>query len=187
MIRSIEKQKIDSFNSLYRLTYGRLYTVFIKISKDTSLTKDVLQQTYIKVWEKWDDLTNKDDLYPLLYTYSKNIYIDELRKGNHRRNAEKKVNAVGKPQQADELYIAKETKGLIASWVSVMPARRKEVFLLSREVGCTHKQIAEDLSLSPHTIERHVQEALIDLKKKIKPASVLIISYVIQTFAQYVF
>ncbi len=183
----MEKLKIDNFNSLYRLTYGRLYAVFIKISKDASLTKDILQQAYIKVWEKWDDLTDRDDLYPLLYTYSRNIYIDELRKGNHRRNAEKKVNAIGKPQQADELYIAKETKSLIASWVSVMPARRKEVFLLSREVGCTHKQIAEDLSLSPHTIERHVQEALIDLKKKIKPASILFIPYFIHLSAQFVF
>lgn len=168
MIRFTENEKTRSFDATYHQTYGKLYAVFLKISKDVSLTKDILQQAYIKLWNKWDELDHQEDLYPLIYTYSRNIFIDEVRKINSRRSAERSLVNHQNARQADELFMAKEAQAVVAAIVEKMPPRRKEVFLLSREGGFSHKQISRHLSLSANTVERHVQDALIVLKKEVK-------------------
>lgn len=168
MIRFTENEKTRRFDATYQRTYGKLYTVFLKISKDVSLTKDILQQAYIKLWNKWDELDHQQDLYPLIYTYSRNIFIDEVRKITNRRNMERSLVIQQNACEADEVFMAKEAQAVIAAVVEKMPPRRKEVFLLSREGGFSHKQISRQLSLSANTVERHVQDALIMLKKEVK-------------------
>ena len=41
-----------------------------------------------------------------------------------------------------------------------LPARCREVFLLSRFQGLKNREIAERLHISLHTVERHIQRAL---------------------------
>jgi len=44
--------------------------------------------------------------------------------------------------------------------VDKMPEQRRNVYLLSRDKGCSHKEIAEQLSLSPTTVRNHLNLAL---------------------------
>ncbi|MBN9297372.1 MAG: RNA polymerase sigma-70 factor [Filimonas sp.] len=169
MIRLLENARKKAFDKVYHETYGRLYSIFSHIVKDDALVKDILQQVFIKLWNKWDDIEDRSDLYPLLYTFAKNIFIDEIRKKQVRKDAERAaVQAEQLAQYADEEIHRKEYEARIQEIIEEMPERRKEVFLLSRAQGMSHKKIASVLSLSPNTVERHIQEAIKHFKKTLK-------------------
>ena len=60
-----------------------------------------------------------------------------------------------------------------------LPARRKEIFLLSRQQGKTHEEIARSLSISRSAVNQHIIEALIFLRTHLRhslPAGVLIVN-----------
>ncbi|MFX7567096.1 sigma factor, partial [Acinetobacter baumannii] len=54
---------------------------FIKsILTDESKVRDCMQQCYLQLWERIDRIDTDQDVLPLLFTYSRNIAIDTLRK-----------------------------------------------------------------------------------------------------------
>ena len=60
-----------------------------------------------------------------------------------------------------------DLKKYLSVLISQLPPRQQEIFRMSREQNLTYKQIAEQLSISEKTVERHINEALKFLKKNI--------------------
>ncbi|SFO77568.1 RNA polymerase sigma factor, sigma-70 family [Chitinophaga sp. YR627] len=161
MILSLSPAKRKEFNTIYHATHGRLYNTFLKLTKDETLVKDILQQCYLKLWENWEQITDKTDIYPLLFTYSRNIFIDELRKIKARKTLLQHISASGENSvSSEEHYILKECLATVNTAVKHMPARRREVYKLALEEGMSRRNIADLLSLSPNTIDCHLQEAM---------------------------
>jgi RNA polymerase sigma-70 factor (ECF subfamily) len=48
-----------------------------------------------------------------------------------------------------------------------LPARCKEVFIMHRFKGLSHKEIAKQLNISPKTVENHMVNALLFLRKRL--------------------
>jgi RNA polymerase sigma-70 factor (ECF subfamily) len=60
----------------------------------------------------------------------------------------------------------KQSFELLEKAINQLPARRREVFRLSRQQCLTHAEIAEQLNISKATVNEHIREALAFLKKK---------------------
>jgi len=48
-----------------------------------------------------------------------------------------------------------------------LPARCREVFIMHRFKGLSHKEIARQLNISPKTVENHMVNALLFLRKRL--------------------
>ena len=70
-----------------------------------------------------------------------------------------------------------ELKEKIDAFVEELPDRQKEVFLLSRSEGLSHKEIAEKLGIKPKTVEYHITLAVRSLKEKITGIGILSLLY----------
>ena len=73
----------------------------------------------------------------------------------------------------DNIY-ADELKELINLAIANMPARRKEIFLMSRQKGMSNQEIAEKLHLNKRTVENHITTALAKLRKVIASFKILL-------------
>ena len=62
------------------------------------------------------------------------------------------------PLEMDEL------KKIADKTIYQMPAKRREVFVLSRREGLKIEEIAERLGISPRTVNKHMQLALRSLR-----------------------
>ena len=69
---------------------------------------------------------------------------------------------------------AKELERKIAGVIAGMPHRRREIFNMSRYEKLSNREIAQRLGLSVRTVEKHIENALADIRKTI-PVSVLIL------------
>ncbi|MBZ4188009.1 RNA polymerase sigma factor [Niabella beijingensis] len=160
--------KKKAFSSLYDELYDLLYPAFLKIIKDEARTKDILQEAFIKLWNNWDQIDSNSDLRPLVYTYAKNLFLDDLRKTKMRRQKEEAaLSTASKTATGEDIVRAKQVQESIDRSVSKMPAAMQRVFILSRERRLSNKEIAAQLSISSFTVKRHLQDALHFLKRDI--------------------
>ena len=155
-------QQIILFEKIFYATKDRLFGFMKSILTDESKVQDCMQQCYLQLWERIDKIDTEKDVLPLLFTYSRNIAIDNLRK-----NAKYVwVDDVGIYSEQIELEnIAerniqhKESSFQVNEVLKVLPPKRRMVFKLIKLYGYSYKEVALHLNISVNTVEKHMQEA----------------------------
>jgi RNA polymerase sigma factor (sigma-70 family) len=96
----------------------------------------------------------------------RNLLIDRSRRAMKAYHVElvDDLDIAVPPDQAEAIE-ANDMRRLYRSAVDRLPARTREVFLLSRVEEVGYKEIAERLGISVRTVEWHVAEAIIRIEK----------------------
>ena len=155
-------QQIILFEKIFYETKDRLFGFMKSILTDESKVQDCMQQCYLQLWERIDRIDTDKDVLPLLFTYSRNIAIDTL-----RRNA-KYVwvddvgiysEKIGFENNAERNMQHKESSLEVNEVLQVLPPKRRQVFKLIKLYGYSYKEVALHLNISVNTVEKHMQEA----------------------------
>ncbi len=155
-------QQIILFEKIFYETKDRLFGFMKGILTDESNVQDCMQQCYLKLWERIDKIDTEKDVLPLLFTYSRNIAIDTLRK-NARYVWVDDVGIYSEQigfENNTELNIQhKENSFEVNEVLQVLPPKRRMVFKLIKLYGYSYKEAALQLNISVNTVEKHMQEA----------------------------
>ncbi|MDY8137743.1 RNA polymerase sigma-70 factor [Aquimarina sp. 2201CG5-10] len=175
--QQIEKPLIDglidgnrnSYKILFDKYYSWLCNYIYKLSGDASLSEDLVQNVFLKLWEKKTSLRITTSLKSYLFRSCHNEFLMYLRQQKREYDALDEL----KWQSLFELYSEKEEDKTEADWIRLekaieqLPKKCKEVFKLSRLEQKKHKEIAEILGISTKTVEVHISKALRFLKANI--------------------
>lgn len=149
------------FKNIFHETRHQLYGFVFGILRDDSKVQDCMQQCYMKLWEVLDTIDTKKEVLPLLYTYSRNMAIDSLRR-NARYvwvdNLSVFSEQLNDPAVENEL-MQKEHANTLHSLLQQMPPHRRHVFILVKIKGYTYKEAASHLNIALSTVEKHMHEA----------------------------
>lgn len=140
--------------------------------------ENITQDVFTDIWVRWtflvDYVTNMDTY---LLTLAKNKCIDYLRRRNTERRYVDHTQMVSdlelelKAQSLGRLDVhsweAGEMNLLIHSAIQSLPERCRHIFLMSRLRKLSYREIADELHLSPNTVERQICIALRKLKEKL--------------------
>lgn len=75
-----------NFTELYDKTIDDLFAFGVKISSDRELTKDCIQDVFVKLYSKQDELDGIEKIESYLYVALKNKINDEFRRNSHISN-----------------------------------------------------------------------------------------------------
>lgn len=148
------------FTQLFKLYYRPLCLYSLHYLKDTDLVEDVVQECFIKLWER-----QVENPKAFLFTAVRNACIDELR----RRNP---IDPNIQPSDLDGSITDEEAQDRsfheAELWTAVdaLPDRCREILLLSKRDGLTYKEIARQLGISEKTVEHQISKALKVLRGK---------------------
>jgi RNA polymerase sigma-70 factor (ECF subfamily) len=158
-----------SFRKLYDLYAAKVYTMAIGYLKSTIEAQDVVQEVFVKIWEKRGSLTGIDNFPAYLYVTTRNLLINQL---------QKKIpvfdqNELTLPSTPDRHLLHqqldyRELTVLISKAITELPPRQQQVYRLSREQGLNHQQIAKKLSLSYDTVREHMSKALKNIRASLE-------------------
>lgn len=165
-----------AFRQVFDRYYPRMLAFLRSFLQSDDDAEDVAQNVFVKLWMKRDVLLDKEylDVYLFRMTVNFAINFSKVRKRHVG------IDDIDFP---DELDLGREidSRGrldTIFRAVSEMPEKRREVFILSRLHGMSHKEIARELNISAKTVENHINFALRELRK---------IKYIIVFFISMVF
>ena len=153
----------QAFETLFRQFNDPLLRYAHRLLGDKTLAMDVLQDVFLKLWEKRESLEIKVSLNALLYTMARNRALNMIRQSTKyvRGDAEALlIRSVPAEHSAEAALSTRELDVFFRKCVNELPPRRAEAFILSRYHDLTHKEISMVMGLSKRTVDTHIVHAL---------------------------
>jgi RNA polymerase sigma-70 factor (family 1) len=173
LFQQISEGSEAAFAEIFHRYTPRLRPFIYGILKLSAVTDEVLQEVFLKVWLNRDVLVNVNEPSAWLYRIASNLSLNQLRKqANEYKKLKEIITAEG--HESDNLLAklsAKELQQMIYEAVTKLPEKRKEIYLMSREAGLSHKEIAEKLDISVITVKNQVTSALKIIQEHITKTS----------------
>jgi RNA polymerase sigma-70 factor (ECF subfamily) len=133
---------------------------------DGDLATDIVQDVFLKVWEKPIDV-NQNTIKSLLYKMVNDAFFDYLRKNKVADKYLQRLQLDFSANTPDEILEYEELKQQYETILAALGEKQRSVFLMSRIENLTYKEIAERLSVSVKAVEKRMSQALKVLKEKL--------------------
>ncbi|MCX2451433.1 RNA polymerase sigma-70 factor [Pedobacter sp. PLR] len=151
-----------AYTEIYNRHKNLLQNHLYKKLGDLELVKDVLQDLFVKLWDNKSEMPLTDNLPGYLFSAARNRVFNHL---SHQQVASKYISSIqtfiNEDNYITDLVIReKEFAQIIRQEIDALPAKMKEVFVLSREGHLSHEEIAKHLNISPQTVSKQISNAL---------------------------
>ncbi|MGY2134396.1 RNA polymerase sigma-70 factor [Hymenobacter sp. HD11105] len=156
-LRASEARAFDELFNLHAPGLGRFAHGYLKSAADA---EEVVQECFLKVWERRYEFDEGIVFKTYLYTCAYHAILKQLRRqrswvfeGLHQELV------VTEDSPAKQLEYA-ELEELYQVACAQLPARRRQVFALSRQEGLSYAGIAQELNISVKSVETQMTLAL---------------------------
>jgi RNA polymerase sigma-70 factor (ECF subfamily) len=168
--------KLSDFENLFKTYFSALTGFSQTFVYDEDAAKEIVQNVYISLWDKREDLDLKQSLKSYLYTSVRNRSLNYLRDHKKFRSQllDDDLSQIEATEESDPL-VNEELQEKINQAINLLPAKCKQVFELSRNEGLKYKQIAEQLDISVKTVENQISKALKILREELKDYAIILI------------
>jgi len=157
--------------------YGRLvYSLILRIVRDSGVTEDLVQETYLRVWNRVHGFdAQKGSIAPWLLAVARNRAIDYLRSsGGRERNAMEfeETDHPGLYIDMERDILTSDKARVLKQAMSKLPPNHKQVIELAYFEGLSQTEMARKLGQPLGTIKTWVRTALKTLREDLGAAAV---------------
>jgi RNA polymerase sigma-70 factor (family 1) len=170
LLEQVKDSDMESFRILFDRYQPVLFRQVLFQIRQTDLSHDIVQETFIRVWEHRRSLKPHLSFLGYIFRISRNLIRDNAKHQNIRERTDKYIppSVLSENDDPGEALQLKLLQEQITSFINNdLPKRCREIFLLSRFERKTNQEIAENLQLSVRTVEYQISYALKVLRKKI--------------------
>ncbi len=167
LIAALKDDKIDCFRMIYKDYHAKLYQFIYNRTQSSYLAQEIVQMTFIKLWETRAKLSEELSIDIQLFRIARTTLIDELRKETVKLKYNEIVSSVHDEHYEDNQVADRDTLQHVYNAIETLPTIRKKVFKLSRVNGFSYKEIADMMSISPKTVENHISKAIKQLRNSV--------------------
>jgi RNA polymerase sigma factor (sigma-70 family) len=144
---------IPDFESFYLAHRIRLFRALVVVARDVHAAEELAQESFVKVWEKWDRVRLMEDPAGYLYRSALNGWFQI-----HRRAARAagRVSGLGDPIDPLESI---EQRDVLARRLLELPVRQRAALVLTDYLGHDSADAGRALGIRPGTVRRLASKA----------------------------
>lgn len=161
-ISEIKAGSQGEFRKLIDGSADDIFALALKITADEEDARDIVQDSFIRLWEKRKTLKEKDSLLPFLKKITVNKCLDHLRKKkNHNINtaSPELLNTLASSVQADSELQNQELFSLLKSLGSGLSPKQKVVFTMVELEQMSHDEVANITGMTKNSIKSNLRHA----------------------------
>ena len=180
LFENIQKGNKNAFEQLFRSYYGYLCAFATKIIEDEIAAEEIVQDFFVKFWEKRVDLKIETSLKNYLFRSVKNLCLNHIKHNNIRTQYAKHVIYEAKNSSYKDNFIEPDLAKKVEQSIRSLPEKRRKIFRMSREEGLKYREIAEKLKISVKTVEAQMGLAIKTLRDKLKDYNTILFVFLLK-------
>nr|WP_262894940.1 RNA polymerase sigma-70 factor [Hymenobacter negativus] len=158
-MRRLNQGDERAFDALFRHYSALVYRFSYGYLKSRTDAEEIVQECFLKIWEKREQLRDDVPLKAYLFTTAHNAILNQLRRQQQRNRFQTYTAGLAPGQVGNEVEFS-ELESLYQAALEQLPPKRREIFILSRQQGLSYPEIAQQLNLSVKTVEAQMTQAL---------------------------
>lgn len=183
LLLQISRGDTDAFSSLFYAYNDKLYSFIFRITGSEDLSEDILQDVFLKIWNKREQLSDVNNFSAFLFTVARHHAFNQLKRMARETliKKQKSKTAINSHTPDEQLQYSNLEKTL-AQILNTLPPQQQTIYKLSREQQMNQKEIAQQMNLSVSTVQNHLYRALKTIREKLEkhyPVSGLLILWVV--------
>jgi len=169
LFKKIKDDDEKAFEKLFHRYYGQLCLFASRILQDETSAEEIVQDFFVKLWEKRKQLSIETSVKSYLYRSIRNLCFNLIEHNNIKLKHAQSVIAKHETYYInDDGFNEVDLAQKIEESIQALPEKRREIFRLSREEGLKYREIAEKLNISIKTVEAQMGLAFKTLREKLK-------------------
>lgn len=173
LAKEIKEGNRVSFSVLYKAEFDNLHFFIMHYVHDSSLSKDIVQEAFIALWNNKETIDENRNIRTFLYSIARNKAINVLKSKYHTANRLKAIELKADINALSSEYVTEKIdaltlEDLIEKVYSNLPKTVKKSFELSRKESMTNEEIADLLGISVRSVEYHIHTSLAIFREKLK-------------------
>lgn len=160
---------LQAFDELFKRYFHPLHHYAIKNLRNAMLAEEIVMDVMLRIWKTNGVINSVPGFRPYILRALKNAILNHFRSSIpvivswDELPAGEEMSAATSP---DHKLIHDETRQRYLDALSSLSAKKREVFILSREQSLSYKEIALQLNISVNTVENYIAASLAHLKEK---------------------
>lgn len=158
LVRALrEEDSMTAFNALYHQHFPAVYANILRLVRDETAAQDIVQEVFIRLWERRKLLQEGQPAGNWLFVVSYNRSVNHLRSVLRMRLQTADLSNAPGPE--DDWQVHSIQLDMLEKAIDQLPPQRKKVFLLCKIQGKTYAEAATELKISHYTVKEHIVKA----------------------------
>jgi RNA polymerase sigma-70 factor (ECF subfamily) len=169
-IFNLKNSNKQTFQRLYSDYYVPLTVYLLNFMSDRQLVEDIVQDTFLKLWDKRKKIEIKGSFKSYLFRSAYNNMMDHHQDVSKNRIMLNQYIMLANDcyEEMDDDYKEKLLLKL-EECIEQLPQKCKDVFVLVKIKQLKYKEVEQKINISQKTIEGHIRRAYFFIKDCVNP------------------
>lgn len=153
----------DALEELHKIFFDHLFQWAMAIVHSKPMAEEIVEDVFLRIWNQRLQITEVNNLKSYLYTITRNISLDYLRKSSGKRSyslEEVSLPLLMVESTPEDLMISAEIIKKINLAINDLPPKCKLIFKLIKVDGLKYREAADVLNINLKTVEAQMRIAL---------------------------
>ncbi|MBB6274548.1 RNA polymerase sigma-70 factor (ECF subfamily) [Pedobacter cryoconitis] len=166
----------SAFIQIYNQYRSKIYTYAYQLCKSSDTAEEIVQEVFIKIWQKKDQLNPELSFNAYIKKITLNHVLNHLKKVARERALQEQIfhTIEVSSNRTEDQMLEKELRKVYDEAIARLPQQKKLIYQLSRIEELSHDEIALKLNISKNTVKNHMVEASRSIRDYVSKNGVII-------------
>jgi RNA polymerase sigma-70 factor (ECF subfamily) len=158
LVRRAQRPDPEAFEAVYRRTVDRIYAVCLRMSGDADAATELVQDVYVRVWQRLDSFRGDSLFTTWLHRVAINVVLQDRR--TRARRSDREVTAPELERFGRAARVAMPgTRIDLERTIASLPEKARRVLVLRDIEGYKYDEIARMTGVSLGTVKAQIHRA----------------------------
>lgn len=178
LVERVKKGDSEAFQELVSRYENKVYRLAIKLTRNETLAEEVLQEVFLRIYEKLDTFRGESALSSWIYRIAANACFAKLNLEKRHQHADLEETMPQaeqalheqqepSPDAPDRSLLSSEALDVISGAIERLPEDFRVVLVLRDVEGLANEEVARILDLSVPAVKSRLHRARLLLRKRL--------------------
>jgi len=167
LVARLRAGDVSAFDSLYWQYHQVVYRNIVKLTKEPVVAEDILQEVFIRLWEKRHEINYEQPVANWIFVISFNLSIDYTRRKLREETLHRKLMASSE-EVSQYVFEYDEYYQLLKHAIEQLSPQKQKIVRLCKLEGKTYEEAAAELQISRHTVKEYLSAAMASLSDYVR-------------------